>query len=49
MTTTLHPEYSATRVRQGEIILKRPWQIVIFMAGLFGSVALLLIALLLQI
>jgi hypothetical protein len=44
-----HPDYSATKVRQGAIVFKGPLDLAIFMAGLFGSVALLLIALLLHI
>jgi len=39
-----HPEWSADRVRGGEIELRRPWQKIVFMAGLFGAVLLLLIA-----
>ena len=30
--------YSAQDVRQGEIILKRPWQRAVFIAGLVGAV-----------
>ncbi|HWF63965.1 MAG TPA: hypothetical protein VN685_05070 [Rhizomicrobium sp.] len=48
MARTRHPDYSATKVRQGAIILNGPIELAIFMAGLFGSVALLLIALLLH-
>jgi hypothetical protein len=40
-----HPEYSADMVRGGVIILRRPWQKVVFMSGLFGGVLLLLVAL----
>ncbi len=42
-----HPEWSADKVRGGVIVLRRPWQKVVFMSGLFGSVVLLLIALIL--
>ena len=48
MAKTRRPEYSATKVRQGAIVLNGPVELAIFMAGLFGSVALLLIALLLH-
>lgn len=48
MAETRHPEYSADKVRQGAIILNGPIELAIFMAGLFGSVTLLLIALLLH-
>ena len=34
--------YSAERVRQGEIILRKPWQKAVFFAGLIGCVVLLL-------
>lgn len=40
--TSHAPSYSAEQVRQGEIILRKPWERVVFMAGLFGGVALLL-------
>ena len=43
---TMPTEYDAEKARQGEIILKRPWQRAVFLAGLFGCVALLLLALL---
>jgi hypothetical protein len=36
-----HPEYSAKKVRGGVIILRRPWQRIVFMAGLFGGVVIL--------
>lgn len=39
-----HPEWSTNKVRGGEIELRRPWQKIVFMGGLFGAVALLLIA-----
>jgi len=32
--------YSAEKVRQGEIILKRPWQRAVFISGLSGIVVL---------
>ena len=44
-----HPEYNATKVRQGAIVFNGPLELAIFMAGLFGSMALLLIALLLHV
>jgi hypothetical protein len=34
--------YAAEKVRQGEIILKRPWQKVVFLGGLAASVLLVL-------
>jgi hypothetical protein len=34
------PVYSAQDVRQGEIILKRPWQRAVFILGLAGAVLL---------
>ena len=36
-----HPEYSAEKVRGSVIILRKPWQRVIFMTGLFGGVVIL--------
>ena len=36
------PVYSAEDVRQGEIILKRPWQRAVFILGLAGAVLLAL-------
>jgi hypothetical protein len=42
---TPHPEYSADKVRGGVIILRRHWQRVVFMAGLFAGVGLLVLAL----
>jgi hypothetical protein len=39
-----HPEWSTDKVRGGEIELRRPWQKIVFMGGLFGAVVLLLIA-----
>jgi hypothetical protein len=36
-----HPEYSAEKVRGAVIILRRPWQRAVFMAGLFGGVVIL--------
>ncbi len=38
-----HPEWSADKVRGGEIELHRLWQKIVFMFGLFGAVLLLLI------
>jgi hypothetical protein len=43
-----HPAYSADKVRGGVIILRKPWQRALFMAGLFGGVALLALALILE-
>jgi hypothetical protein len=34
--------YSAEKVRGGEIILRKPWQKAVFVAGLAGSILLLL-------
>ena len=34
--------YSADKARGGEIILRKPWQKAVFMAGLAGSILLLL-------
>ena len=48
MTKFRRLEYSATKARQGAIIFRKPWELVMFMAGLLGSVALLLIAVLLH-
>jgi hypothetical protein len=36
-----HPEYSAEKVRGGVIILRQPWQRIVFMTGLFGGVVIL--------
>ncbi len=36
-------DYSARDVRQGEIILKRPWQRAVFILGLAGAVLLALV------
>jgi hypothetical protein len=36
-------EISAQDARQGEIVLRRPWQRVVFLAGLGASVLLLLV------
>ena len=41
-------EIDAEKARQGEIILKRPWQRAAFLAGLFACVALLFVALLVR-
>lgn len=38
-----HPEYSAEKVRGGVIILRQPWQRIVFMAGLFGGVVILVL------
>jgi hypothetical protein len=37
--------YSAEKARGGVIILRRPWQKIVFMSGLFGGVVILLLAL----
>ncbi|HVV27345.1 MAG TPA: hypothetical protein VG501_12130 [Rhizomicrobium sp.] len=37
--------YPAEKARQGEIILRRPWQRIVFLAGLAGSLLLAAIAL----
>jgi hypothetical protein len=42
-------QYSSARARQGAVALWAPIDLFIFTAGLFGSVALLLIALLMHI
>jgi hypothetical protein len=42
-------QYGATKARQGAVALRGPIDLFIFMAGLFGSVGLLLIALLMHI
>ena len=39
-----HPEWSADKVRGGEIELRKLWQKIVFMFGLFGAVLLLLLA-----
>jgi hypothetical protein len=44
-----YPQYSTAKVRQGVTVLRGPIDLFIFMAGLFGSVALLLVALLMHI
>jgi hypothetical protein len=41
--------YNAPKTRRGATVLRGPVELFIFMAGLFGSVALLLIALLMHI
>jgi hypothetical protein len=43
-----HPAYSADKVRGGVINLRKPWQRVVFLAGLFGGVVLLALALVLE-
>jgi hypothetical protein len=35
-STARQPHYSAESVRGGEIILRRPWQRLLFIAGLIG-------------
>lgn len=35
--------YSAERVRQGEIVLRKPWQRIVFLAGLAGPFILLIV------
>ena len=42
-------QYGAAKTRQGAAALRGPIDLFIFMAGLFGSVGLLLIALLMHI
>lgn len=37
-------EYSGERIRQGEIILKRRWQRIVFVAGFVGLALVLLLA-----
>lgn len=37
-------DYPASKARQGEIILKRPWQRAVFVAGLAAGVIWLLFA-----
>jgi hypothetical protein len=37
--------YPADKARQGEIILRRPWQRIVFLSGLGGAILLLLIGL----
>jgi hypothetical protein len=32
--------YPADKARQGEIVLRRPWQRIVFVAGLVGAVVL---------
>jgi hypothetical protein len=44
-----YPRYSPAKIRQGATTFRGPVDLFIFMAGLFGSVALLLIALLMHI
>jgi len=39
-----HPEWSADKVRGAEVELRRPWQKIVFMGGLFGAALLLLLA-----
>jgi hypothetical protein len=42
-------QYSTAKARQGAAVFRGPIDLFIFMAGLFGSVALLLIALVMHI
>lgn len=35
--------YSAEKIRQGDIILRKPWQRVVFLAGLIAPFVLLLV------
>jgi hypothetical protein len=37
-------DYPAEKARQGEIILRKPWQRAVFIAGLAGAVILALVA-----
>jgi hypothetical protein len=37
------PSYPAEKARGGEIILRRPWQRIVFIGGLVGCVLLVLI------
>jgi small basic protein len=37
------PVYSARDVRQGDIVLRKPWQRGVFIAGLVGAVVLALV------
>lgn len=37
--------YPAAKARQGEIVLKRPWQRAVFLLGLGGTILLLLVTL----
>ena len=41
-------DYDAEKARQSEIVFTRPWQRALFLAGLFGCVALLFVALLVR-
>jgi hypothetical protein len=38
------PTYSAEKASQGEIILKRPWQLAVFIGGLAAAILVPLIA-----
>jgi hypothetical protein len=44
-----YPQYSTAKIRQGATTFRGPIDLFIFMAGLFGSVALLLIAVVMHI
>jgi hypothetical protein len=38
-------DYPASKARQGDVVLKRPWQRTVFIAGLAAGVVLLLFSL----
>lgn len=42
-----HHDYPAEKARQGAIIFTKPWQRLVFMAGLVGAVLLLVVAMVL--
>jgi hypothetical protein len=44
-----YPQYSAAKIRRSAVAFRGPIDLFIFMAGLFGSVALLLIAIVMHI
>jgi hypothetical protein len=44
-----YPQYSAAKIRRGAVAFRGSIDLFIFMAGLFGSMALLLIALVMHI
>jgi hypothetical protein len=44
-----YSQYSAAKIRRGAVVFRGPIDLFIFIAGLFGSVALLLIALVMHI
>ena len=37
------PTYSAQQVRQGDIVLRKPWERGVFIAGLVGAIVLALV------